>query len=270
MGDDQPRSTLTHRPPKVSTMSERLEALRASATHLREVVGRLAPEQFTADAYPSEWTIADTMSHIGSGAVILQRMFENALTGTEAVEGFNQSVWDEWNTKSPADQIADALVVDQGFVAALEATSPQQRSSFVTNFGPLQLDFERFVGMRLGEHVLHTWDVETTVDPAAVLAVPAASLLLDQVHFVAARSGRPTGAPTRITVRTRDPRRDFDVVLDESSVTLADVTRSGPVDVELPAEAFVRLIYGRLDAVGGLDDGAEVHLEHLRRVFPGF
>ena len=251
-------------------MSEPLEALRASATHLREVVDRLAPEQFTADAYPSEWTIADTMSHIGSGAVILQRMFENALTGAEAVEDFNQSVWDEWNAKSPSEQVTDALVVDQGFVAALEATSPQQRASFQTSFGPLELDFERFVAMRLGEHVLHTWDVETTIDPAAVLAMPAASLLLDQVHFVAARSGRPTGAPARITVRTRDPRRDFDVVLDETSVSLIDVTRSGPVDVELPAEAFVRLIYGRLDAVGGLDDGAEVHLEHLRRVFPGF
>ena len=55
----------------------------------------------------------------------------------------------------------------------------------------------------------------------------------------------------------------------ETSLPVARV-REGDAVVELPAEAFVRLIYGRLDAEGGLDDGTEVHLEHLRRAFPGF
>jgi uncharacterized protein (TIGR03083 family) len=251
-------------------MSERLEALRASATHLREVVAHLESDQHVAPAYPSEWTIADTMSHIGSGAVILQQMFDNALTGSNAPEGFNQSVWDAWNTKSPADQIADALVADEAFIHALDAASDDQRAAFQMSFGPMQLDFERFVGMRLGEHVLHTWDVEVTINPGAVLAMPAASLLLDQVHFVAGRSGKPTGEVQTISVRTHEPTRDFNVVFEESSVALVDAVHDGPVDVELPAEAFVRLIYGRLDAVTGLDDGSEVHLEHLRRAFPGF
>ena len=251
-------------------MSERLAALRASSTHLREVVARLGTDQFVAAAYPAQWTIADTMSHIGSGAVILHEMFRQGLTHTAGVEGFNQSVWDAWNAKSPARQVADALVADQDLVEALEATSDEQRAGFSTSFGPFELDFERFVGMRLSEHVLHTWDVETTIDPAVVLAVPAAGLLLDQVHFVANRSGKPTGLVATITVRTQNPARDFDVILDESSVTLLDTSHQGTVDVELPAEAFVRLIYGRLDAVAGLDDGAEVNLEHLRRAFPGF
>jgi uncharacterized protein (TIGR03083 family) len=251
-------------------MSERLEALRASSTHLREVVAQLETDQHVAPAYPSEWTIADTMSHLGSGAVILQQMFDNALAGTDAAEGFNQSVWDAWNAKTPADQIADALVADQAFIDALDAASDDQRATFQISFGPMQLDFERFVGMRLGEHVLHTWDVEVTINPGAVLAMPAASLLLDQVHFVAGRSGKPTGEVTTISVRTHEPTRDFNVVFEESSVALVDTVHDGSVDVELPAEAFVRLIYGRLDAVAGLDDRSEVHLEHLRRAFPGF
>lgn len=251
-------------------MSERLAALRASSAHLREVVARLGTDQFVAPAYPSEWTIADTMSHIGSGAVILHEMFRHGLAGTASVEGFNQTIWGAWNAKSPAQQVTDALVADQEFIAVLDATSDEQRANFSASFGPLELDFERFVGMRLGEHVLHTWDVETTINPAAVLAVPAAGLLLDQVHFVAGRAGKPTGLVSTITVRTHNPARDFDVVLDESSVTLLDASHHGRVNVELPAEAFVRLIYGRLDAVAGLDDGAEVHLEHLRRAFPGF
>jgi uncharacterized protein (TIGR03083 family) len=251
-------------------MSERLAALRASSNHLREVVARLDVDRYESPAYPTQWTVADTMSHIGSGAVILREMFTRALSGTPGVEGFNQSVWDEWNAKSPAQQVADALVVDQEFIVDLEATSEDQRTNFSTDFGPMQLDFERFVGMRLGEHVLHTWDVETSIDPTAVLAVPAAALLLDQVHFVAARAGKPSGVVTTIAVRTQEPQRDFEVVIDETSVTLLDASHDRTPDVELPAEAFVRLIYGRLDAVGGLDDGAEAHLEHLRRVFPGF
>jgi uncharacterized protein (TIGR03083 family) len=251
-------------------MSERLEALRSSATHLREVVAQLESDQHLAPAYPSEWTIADTMSHLGSGAVILHQMFDNVLAGTSVAEGFNKSVWDVWNAKAPAEQINDALVADQSFIDALDATSDDQRAAFQTSFGPMQLDFERFVGMRLGEHVLHTWDVEVTINPGAVLAMPAASLLLDQVHFVAGRSGQPTGEVKTISVRTHEPTRDFNVVFEESSVALVDTHHDGPVDVELPAEAFVRLIYGRLDAQVGLDDGSEVHLEHLRRAFPGF
>jgi len=70
-------------------------------------------------------------------------------------------------------------------------------------------------------------------------------------------------------VRTQRPTRDFTVVYDEASVSLVDDAHD-EVDVELPAEAFVRLVYGRLDALAGLDDAQEVHLEHLRQTFPGF
>ncbi len=251
-------------------MSERLAALRSSSDHLREVVERLSHDHHVAPAYPAQWTIADTMSHIGSGAVVLGRRFSDVLAGAEPVEGFNQSVWDEWNAKAPADQVADALVADRDFVDALEASSAEQRAAFHLSFGPMELDFDRFVGLRLGEHVLHTWDVEVSIDPAATLAQPAAGLLLDQVHFVAGRSGQTHGEPRTVSVRTTDPARDFDVVFSDSSVTLVDTTHEGPVDVTLPAEAFVRLVYGRLDDLAGLDDHSEVHLEHLRRAFPGF
>ncbi len=251
-------------------MSQRLEALRASAAHLGSIVARLEADQFSTPAYPSEWTIADTMSHIGSGAVILGRMLDDALKGATPVEGFNQSVWNTWNSKSPAEQIADALVADQSLLSALVATSDGQRAAFAVSFGPMPVDFERFVSMRLGEHVLHTWDVEVAINPGAVLAVPAAGLLLDQVHFVVSRSAKPSGEARTISVRTHEPARDFNVVFEEESVTLDDAVHDGPVDVELPAEAFVRLIYGRLDADIGIDDGTEVHLEHLRRAFPGF
>jgi uncharacterized protein (TIGR03083 family) len=251
-------------------MSERLAALRASATHLHEVVARLAPAQYTTPAYPTQWTIADTMSHLGAGAVIMAHMFQHALAHTSGVDGFNHSVWDAWNAKTPAAQVADALVADRAFIEELAHTDPAQRADFRVSFGPRELDFDRFVGMRLGEHVLHTWDVEVATEPDAVLAVPAAGLLLEQIHVVVARAGRPTGEVRTVAVRTHEPTRDFNVVLEESAVTLVDTLHDGTPDLELPAEAFVRLIYGRLDADAGLDDDGDAHLAHLRRAFPGF
>ena len=34
-------------------------------------------------AYPSEWTIADVLSHVGSGAVIMQRRLDDSLAGRD-------------------------------------------------------------------------------------------------------------------------------------------------------------------------------------------
>ena len=250
-------------------MSQRLEALRASSVHLHEVVAGLSSDDATRSAYPEKWTIADTMSHLGSGAVITHRRLVDALAGTTTPDDFNPSVWDEWNAKSPTDQIADALVADAALLDALEATSDHEREDFAVAFGPFNLDFDGFLRLRLGEHVLHTWDVDVSLDPSATLAVPAAGLLLDQIPFVAARSGKPTGEVRTIRVRTTDPSRDIAVELGTESVSLSDATHDH-VDLVLPAEALVRLVYGRLDTLAGLDDGSEVHLEHLRKVFPGF
>jgi len=45
-----------------------LGALRASVEHLPSVVEPLSDAQLDEPAYPAEWTIADVLSHIGSGA----------------------------------------------------------------------------------------------------------------------------------------------------------------------------------------------------------
>ena len=54
-------------------MTDQLEVLRTSVARLRGIVEGLGPGQLPAPAYPTEWTIADVLSHLGSGAVIFQR-----------------------------------------------------------------------------------------------------------------------------------------------------------------------------------------------------
>jgi hypothetical protein len=87
---------------------------------------------------------------------------------------------------------------------------------------------------------------------------------------VTQRAGRSDGIPASVSVHTCDPDRDFTVITGVDAIELAPAHRTDPAQVVLPAEAFVRLVYGRLDpehtpaGVGGET------LDRLRRLFPGF
>jgi hypothetical protein len=78
-------------------MTGELSALHGSVDRLAGIVAGLGPDQLRLPAYPSEWSVADTLSHMGSGAVIMQRGVEDVLEGRPPADGFNQRVWDEWN-----------------------------------------------------------------------------------------------------------------------------------------------------------------------------
>ena len=146
-------------------MTDRLRVLAESVVHLGDVAAIIEPSEYTSPAYPSEWTVADTFSHLGSGAVISRRRFEDSIAQRESDPAFNTSVWDEWNAKDPASQVEDCLVSDAALLLSLEAATEEQRDAFRLSMGPFSFDFDGMVGLRLGEHVLHTWDIE--VAPSA-------------------------------------------------------------------------------------------------------
>src|ERR1700676_3800245 len=98
-------------------MPDPLIALRSSSEHLRQLVDGLDASELDTSAYPSEWSIADVLSHLGSGAVILQRRLEDTLAGLETPAEFSPAVWDEWNAKPSIAKRADALVADHALVA---------------------------------------------------------------------------------------------------------------------------------------------------------
>lgn len=228
-------------------MSEQLQALHDSVRHLAGVVGELEPGQIEHSAYPSEWSVADVLSHLGSGAVIMRRSLEDVLAGREPDPGFNQTVWDEWNAKAPAAQAADVLDADAALLAALEAVDDDAKARFSFTMGPMTLDFDSFVSLRLNEHVLHTWDVEVALRPETTLAPEAAAAMIDRLEMIARFSGKPAGDERSVTVHTTSPERDLEVVLVPGAVELRPLEAGGAADLDLPAEAFVRLIYGRLD-----------------------
>jgi uncharacterized protein (TIGR03083 family) len=234
------------------------------------LVSSLPPDALTASAYPVEWTIADVLSHIGSGAVIFQRRLEDALADTTMPGGFAPSVWDEWNAKAPAAQAADALAADRAALEHLEAVSPDDRARLRVDLGPLSVDYPEYVGLRLNEHALHSWDIDVALQPDATLPPDATAVVIDNLSLTVRYTAKPTGATETMVVRTSDPTRTFAIALTPDAVTTSDGDESQRADVELPAEAFIRLVYGRLDP-GHTPSGiaGEGRLGDLRKVFPG-
>jgi uncharacterized protein (TIGR03083 family) len=252
-------------------MSDVLESLRFSVDQLNSIIEPLSPEQLRLPAYPSEWTIADVLSHLGSGGVIFVRNVESALSGEPAPSDFNQSVWDEWNAKSPDAQAADLPAVDAAVIACLSALSPEERAGLKVALGPFELDFAAFAGLRLGEHVLHTWDVEVTFDPDAVLAPEVVEAILRGLLLLARFAAKPTGVTRTLVVQTEAPLKTYRIDLTPESVSLSEEASDANVDVRMAGEAFIRLVYGRLDPAHTPAGIAESeHLDELRKVFPGF
>ena len=245
-------------------------ALRASVDRLHGLVSGLDDAQLVSPSYCDDWTIAQVLSHLGSGAVIARRGLQDVRAGTPTPEDFNQSVWDEWNAKSPRAQADEALVADAALVEAYEAVPEAERGSLTFSLGPVSLGFDEMVGMRLNEHAFHTWDIAVALDDDAVVPVDAAALVVDNLALIARFSGRPDGQNRTIAVRTTDPERTIALQLAANGVEVGPGESGQSPDLVLPAEALGRLVYGRLDTDHTpAFTGDAALLATLRAVFPG-
>jgi len=250
-----------------------ISALRHSHDRLRASVEPLGPDQLTQQSYPSEWTIAQVLGHLGSQAEIFGLILEAGLAGREppGPEEF-PPVWDTWNAKDPQAQATDALRADQATLERLESMDADERERLhLTLFG-MDIDTAGFARLRLSEHAVHTWDVLVALDPVATLAPDAVALLIDTLEQLAARSAKPDGKPRTVLVSTTDPERRF-ILATSDAVTLtpSDGDATGVSELRLPAEALIRLVYGRLDeAHTPPAETAGVELDELRQIFRGF
>ena len=247
--------------------------LRESHERLAGLVRPLTPEQLRAQSYDHDWTVAQVLSHLGSGAEIGLLTLDAALTdGGQLDRDAFPPIWDEWNGKSPDAQAADALDWDERQVSRLEQFTDDELAALRLEFFGRELDAAGLVRMRLGEHAVHTWDVAATFDPAAVVQPDAVPELFEHIGQLLGFVAKPAGDQFRVRVRTTGPELDY-------LLTVADpVTLSGwepgtgvDGDIQLPAEAFLRLLYGRLDPEHTPAYTAEgIDLDRLRPVFPGF
>jgi uncharacterized protein (TIGR03083 family) len=257
-----------------------IATLRESHDRLAGLVRPMTPDQVRGQSYDRDWSNAQLLSHLGSGAEIALLMLPGALgTSEPASRDAFQPVWDVWNAKTPDAQAGDAIESDERYVATLEGLTDAELAAARLDFLGLQLDAVGIVRLRLGEHVVHTWDLAVMQDPDATVQANAVGLLIDNVPgFLAPRLGKPLPEPFAVRISTTDPVRDYLLTSGESvSVTdwpgdLSEADADAVPHVTMPAEALLRLAYGRLDpehtpaAVSGDQDT----LDKLRAIFPGF
>jgi len=198
------------------------------------------------------------------------RGLQDVRAGTTAPEGFNPSVWDEWNAKTPRAQADDALVADEALMEAFEEVDDSERERLTFPMGPLTLGFDELVGLRLNEHTFHSWDIAVALDGSVGLPEDATPLVVDNLSLIARFTGKPDGEDRTIAVHTTGPGRDIALRLSTDGVEVGAGEPGQPPDLELSAEAFCRLVYGRLDPGHTPPFGGEAALlDALRAVFPG-
>jgi uncharacterized protein (TIGR03083 family) len=245
--------------------------LRSSIDRLTSLVEPLDEEGVTQPAYPSEWTIADVLSHLGSGAVIFRRRLDDALADRVIPEDFARSVWDEWTAKSPRPKTDDGLAAIHMLSDRLDQVSDEDRASVAVSLGPLNFDWEGFLRTRVSEQILHEWDVAVALDPATTLPNEGIQIAIDNLDLVTRFTAKPQTVARTVGITTTDPDREFAVAIEPQSVVFTADSTAGQTDLTMPAEAFIRLVYGRLDPdhTPTAVTGDESALDVLRAVFPG-
>ena len=253
-----------------------LAALGSSHARLAAIVGPLTAEEVAEPSYDDEWSIAQVLSHLGSGAEIFGLILEAGRRGDDApgMEQF-QDVWARWNAKSPAGQAADGVAADAAFLARLGELDPAERERWRLSFFGEERGLSDVAQMRLSEHAVHTWDVAVALDSKATVAGDAVELILGTLPGFAPRIGKPAGENLTVHVTTYDPDRHFRLDVGPDGVSLSPAAPSplppGSAVLRMPAEAFIRLVLGRLDDEHTPAVEAEnVDLAALRRAFPGF
>ncbi|MEU4403171.1 maleylpyruvate isomerase family mycothiol-dependent enzyme [Streptosporangium sp. NPDC023963] len=269
----------------MTTLADRtIAALRTTHDELAAFVRGLDAADLTRPSGCSEWSVAQVLSHLGSGAEIALATLRAAQDGEEAPgQDFNHPVWDRWNAKEPGEQAEDFLAADADIVSAFESldAGARERLQIKLGFLPMPGSVALVAGMRLNEAALHAWDVMVAFDPEAAVGRDAAGVLTDlyagPLDFLIGFIGRPDGLDPRLAttlrVETTDPENLQGLTLGET-VGFSEAPEPADVTLALPSEAWARLLSGRLapehTPPSATVTGDGVTLDDLRRVFPGF
>ena len=256
------------------TAADWLTVLRESQGALADLVSPLSPDEVEQPSYASEWSIAQVLSHLGSGAEIFDLFLTAGLDGSAAPGGdaFGP-IWQTWNDKSPQQQAADGLRADAGFVDRVSGLDDEQVAGWRLEMFGSEQRLADVLRLRLGEHTVHSWDIAVARDDDAVLLPNAVALLIDHLAQLVARAGKPPAQPVTVRVTTTDPSRELHVAPRRRDRRASDASgEASPADatLRLPAEALIRLLYGRLDPAHTPSvESSGVDLDLLRQAFPG-
>lgn len=261
----------------MTTLATRtIEALRREHDVLADVASSLTDDQLSGPSGASEWSVAQVLSHLGSGGEITLASLDAALgEGDTPDDEFNRSVWARWDAMTPADQRAGFLEQNTRLVGKLEALSPEQHEVAVPiGFLPAPATIATFAGLRLNEVANHSWDVRVAVDSGSGLLDTSTSALFEHLSgdlgVLVGFAGKAELIEERVELAVGDG--GYRVVIDDN-VSLEPQVDGATATFAGAPEAALRLIFGRLGPAYTPADvtvTGNVTLDDLRAVFPGF
>jgi uncharacterized protein (TIGR03083 family) len=256
----------------------RISTLRRSHDDLARFVDDFDERLLSTRSGADEWTVAQVLAHIGSGAEIGYHTLRAAIEGQPppGPQSF-PSIWAHWNSLQPIDALAAFRQSDGRLVAELEDLDDAtlEDLSIDLAFLPAPVDVATAVTFRLTEHALHSWDVHVAFAAAAPVAAYVVPYVLPHMARLAGWVGRPSGVNGRVLIETFDPSLTYVLELDEAvALTPAtDGAHDEATALHLPAEAMVRLLAGRLKP-GHIPASVTIEgalaLDEVRAVFPGY
>jgi uncharacterized protein (TIGR03083 family) len=239
------------------------EAVRAEAARLaadwraRDVAAWEAPSACTG------WKVRDVAAHVGDGAERAVEVARAAIDGAPVPQYGSAERRQRHARFRELDgaELAARLEADLGRVFQMVegADEAALRDTIVPLAGGAHT-LAQFAEQRLNEVALHAWDVRAPSDPAAALPADAAALLLDFTVWRVPRLASPAeargyaavygfelegpgGGPIALAVRADG----------------ATATRAAPsgtdITLTMPVEAWIRLLWGRLDLTAALAAG---------------
>ena len=231
--EGQPAAPGTPRPTVTEDLDDEhrgqaISALRTGHDTLDRAGPKLPPGGLTGPSGASEWTIAEVLSHLGSGAeiglaepggLVGRATPRRAATSTRGC-GTGGTRW------RPEEQADDFVKANEALVQRYEGLDEQTRQEAkVKLFLPEPVDVATAAGFRLNEFTLHAWDVE--VGPATRRPRsprggrgPARHRAV-HVRLARQAEGRPGRQIVAVAVHTTDPARDFGLAITDK-VALTD------------------------------------------------
>jgi uncharacterized protein (TIGR03083 family) len=260
----------------VSTPDTLIGLLRRSHNELAAHVTAMSPDQIAGPSYCTAWSIGRVLSHLGSGAELAVNSIDAARTGVAQLDiDARKAIWARWDALNDADAATSYLRYEGDFVSYIEKLSIAEYESVRVPFIGNDLSLAQYLSLRLSEHTLHRWDVEIMAVADAELAAEATTAILDVVHMMVPYLGKPANAAElQQLVIAVDLGSHSSYTLDiHDGVGLTSGLPAAPdATLRMPAEAFVRLCYGRLDAghtPGAVRYDGPGSLDTLRQLFPG-
>lgn len=256
----------------------RIAALRRSHDDLVRFVDDFDERLLETGSGAADWTVAQVIGHLGSGAEIGYGTLRAALDGRPAPDRETLvPIWERWNALLPLDALAAFRQSDERLVAEFEGLDAATLEDLRVDLGflPAPIDVATTVTFRLSEHALHSWDVHVAFDHAAVLAPYMVPFLTEHMARLAAWTARPAGRTGRVRIETIEPEQHLLLELADSVSLGPDPDPGAEVGttLRLPTEALVRMAAGRLGPAHTPDSVAiegELTLDDLRAVFPGY